>query len=46
MEFDKIVGIDWSGAEYPKKSIQVAEYIPCTNKVSLRQPSKGNWTRK
>ena len=46
MEFDKIVGIDWSGAKYPKKSIQVAEYISCTNKVSLRQPSKGNWTRK
>ena len=46
MEFEKLVAIDWSGAERSGRRIQVAEYDPTTNQVSLLNPPVGiNWTR-
>ena len=35
MEFEKIVAIDWSGAENSGRKIQVAEYDPRKNLVTL-----------
>ena len=46
MEFEKLVAIDWSGARDSRRKIQVAEYEPTTNQVSLLNPPQGiNWTR-
>ena len=46
MEFEKLVAIDWSGARDERGKIQVAEYDPTTNQVSLLNPGRGiNWTR-
>lgn len=46
MEFEKIVAIDWSGAENSGRKIQVAEYDPRKNLVSLVRPlRRKNWTR-
>ena len=48
MPFETIVGIDWSGARRPNLKIQVAEYKPVEQTVSLIYPD-GNeavpWTR-
>ena len=40
MEFRKIVAIDWSGAKNSGKKIQVAEYDPHKNLVTLSQSSQ------
>ena len=46
MEFKKIVAIDWSGAKSSHKKIQVAEYDPRKNLVTLVPPlRRTNWTR-
>ena len=46
MEFEKIVAVDWSGAKDPRWKIQVAEYDPRSNLVTLACPVKQtNWTR-
>ena len=46
MEFRKIGAIDWSGAKYSGKKIQVAEYDPRGNFVTLVSPRRRtNWTR-
>lgn len=46
MEFGKIVAIDWSGAKDSRKKIQVAEYDPQKNLVTLVSPRRRtNWTR-
>ena len=46
MEFGRIVAIDWSGAKSPEKRIQVAEYLPGKNIVTLvPPPRKSKWTR-
>ena len=46
MEFQKLVAIDWSGAKSSGRKIQVAEYDPASNQVSLLNPTGGiNWTR-
>ena len=46
MEFEKIVAVDWSGAEYSGRKIQVAEYDPRKNLVNLVCPlRRTNWTR-
>ena len=50
MPFDKIVGIDWSGAKRPRQSrkIQVAEYNPADRSVRLVGPPRdpaGVWIR-
>ena len=47
MEFEKIAAIDWSGAKNPRRKIQVEEYDPRKNLVTLVRPPRGtNWTRK
>ena len=46
--FQKIVGIDWSGARdpVPTTKIQVAEYFPATGILRLVHPQHGNpWSR-
>ena len=50
MAFDKYIGIDWSGAKNPihNPNIQVAEYYPATNEVTLVAPPQNrynNWSR-
>lgn len=46
MDFERIVAIDWSGAKKPGRKIQVAEYRPSDNNVTLVSPRQGvNWTR-
>ena len=50
MKFKRVVAIDWSGARRPGRKIQVAEYDPVRNCVTLVQPPKRgnrnrNWNR-
>lgn len=47
MKFERFVGIDWSGAEKPKKGIQVAEVIVGEPTPKLTEPGNYhfNWRR-